>query len=67
MRETLERRAKAAARLSKLLEGITNSLEKIPSYTGKARFMDKVIKVRRNAELLAINLKGDVSALQKIR
>ena len=55
----LERRVESAARLDKLTKGLFESLNSIPSYTGKARFMDKVIKVKGLAHSLAWDLKRD--------
>jgi hypothetical protein len=54
-----ERRAATAAKLEKLANGLIESLEKIPSYTGKARFMDKVISLQHTAHSLAWDLKRD--------
>jgi len=55
----VQRRAASAARLEKLTKGVVDSLAEIPSYTGKARFMDKVIKVQHIAHNLAWDLKRD--------
>jgi hypothetical protein len=64
MKETpkakIGRRAREAAAVAKLADGLFKALEKIPSYTGKARFMDRVIKVKKRSELLAENLAYDV-------
>ena len=54
-----ERRAASAARLERLTKGLFESLESIPSYSGKARFMDKVVKVKAVAHNLAWDLKRD--------
>ena len=54
-----ERRAESAARLERLTKGLFESLNSIPPYTGKARFMDKVIKVKGLAHNLAWDLKRD--------
>ena len=44
------------------MDGLFKSLDGIPSYTGKARFMDKVIKAKRwHADVLAFDLKLDAS------
>jgi hypothetical protein len=53
------RRAKEAAAIAKLVDGIFKDLSKIPSYTGKARFMDKVIKVLHRTNTFASNLNLD--------
>jgi hypothetical protein len=55
----LEQRAESAARLERLTKGLFESLSAIPSYTGKARFMDKVVKVKALAHNLAWDLKQD--------
>jgi len=49
---TLKRRQQQAAALLKAINRIWNSLDKIPSFTGKARFIDKVIRTR----VLTLNL-----------
>ena len=54
-----ERRADSAVRLERLTMGLFESLNSIPSYTGKARLMDKVIKVKGLAHNLAWDLKRD--------
>jgi hypothetical protein len=57
--ETLKRRIAAAKSLDRKLQVIWKNLGRIPSYTGKARFMDKVIAASREAQVLAQNLKLD--------
>ncbi|WP_009959052.1 hypothetical protein [Verrucomicrobium spinosum] len=55
------RRAEAAEGIEKKLQSIINDLEKIPSFNGKARFMDKVFRVRTHAFALASNLRLDAN------
>lgn len=54
-----KRRADAAIKLERLANGLVKSLERIPSYAGKARFMDKVFKIQREAHSLAFDLRLD--------
>jgi hypothetical protein len=54
-------RAKEVERLVKSVEQIWKGLDKVPSYTGKARFMDLVLKAKKRAQHLAWNLAGDLS------
>jgi hypothetical protein len=49
-------RAKQAADLNRRLIDIWYSLEKIPSVSGKAAFMDKVLLAKRISHSLAWNL-----------
>lgn len=60
----LERRADSAEQIEKLVNGLIESLDKIPSYRGKARFMDKVFKVQTHAHNLAWNLRYDVNEVK---
>jgi hypothetical protein len=50
----LEKRARDAASLFRLIDNIWNSLDKVPSFTGKARFMDRVLNVRTHAHNLRV-------------
>ena len=60
----LTRRAKSADQLSKQLNLVFKNLDKIPSFTGKAAFMDKVIKAYHMAGSLSVNLKADLEELK---
>lgn len=57
----LKKRGQEAAALFKLIDNIWNSLDKIPSFTGKARFMDKVLKARTHAHNLRYGLEEDLA------
>jgi hypothetical protein len=48
--------AKDARALFRLIDNIWNSVDKIPSFTGKARFMDKILDARTHAHNLRWNL-----------
>lgn len=58
-RDRLARRALAAVRLEKKLETLLRGLESIPSYKGKAYFVDQVIAAQRQAHSLAWDLARD--------
>ncbi len=60
-KERLKDRATRAAAVERKLTSILNGLDKIPSYTGKARFMDKVISAKRIIGSLAWDLKRDIT------
>lgn len=62
----LERRADTAEKLEKLANGLIQSLDKIPSYSGKARFMDKVISLQHTAHSLAWDLRRDAEEVKGI-
>lgn len=53
------RRATSAQRLERLANGLSESLEQIPSYKGKDRLIKKVVKVKTLAHDLAWDLKRD--------
>jgi hypothetical protein len=57
----INKRAKQARALFRLIDGIWNSFDKVPSFTGKARFMDKVLKARTHAHNLRWDLDRDLS------
>lgn len=59
-KSTLKRRSDAANKLYQKIDAIWESLEKIPSFTGKARFMDRVLRARMHAHNLNFNLKADL-------
>jgi hypothetical protein len=52
-------RAKEAARIKKLVGNLIPALDKIPSYHGKAGFMDRVFMIHTLAHNLAWNLNAD--------
>jgi len=54
-------RARQAAALFKVIDRIWDSLDKVPSFTGKARFMDKVLNARTHAHNLQWDLARDAS------
>jgi hypothetical protein len=57
----LTERARDAAALFRVIDGIWESLDKVPSFTGKARFMDKVLNARTRAHNLRYGLELDVT------
>lgn len=54
-------RAKEAARIKNLVGNLIPALDKIPSYPGKAGFMDRVFKIHTLAHNLAWNLNADAA------
>jgi hypothetical protein len=60
----LERRAKDAAALLKSIERIWAKLPKVPSFNGKARFMDTVLSAQKRAHNLAWDLARDVDEIR---
>lgn len=58
-KNTVIQRAKQATQLDKALKGIRDDMDKIPSFTGKAKFMDKVIKACTHSHNLAWDLNRD--------
>lgn len=58
---TIKKRAQQASALFKLIDHIWDSLDKIPSFTGKARFMDKILNARTQAHNLRWDLDRDKS------
>ena len=56
-----------ARALYRLTDNLWNALDKIPSFSGKARFMDKVLKVRTHAHNLRWNLNCEAGTLRKIK
>jgi hypothetical protein len=57
--DTLKIRIRAAKSLEQKLLTIQKSLDKVPSFGGKAGFMDKIINAARDAAALAKNLELD--------
>lgn len=55
----LERRADAAEKLEKRLERLFASTDKIPSFKGKAPFMDRINAAKGEAHNLAWELRRD--------
>ncbi len=56
----LKIREDAAKDIEKKLERIINTLQEyVPQYEGKTRLIDRVLKAKAGARLLAINLKSD--------
>jgi hypothetical protein len=53
--------------LFKLTDNLWNALDKIPSFTGKARFMDKVLKIRTHAHNLRWNLNAEAGTVRKVK
>lgn len=64
-RDTAQRRKKQAAELLRSVKSIINSLQKIPSYNGKARFMDKVFQAEKYAHNLHWDLARDAEESEK--
>jgi hypothetical protein len=60
-----KRRAAAARNLEKRLNTIWSNLAKIPSYTGKAPFMDKVKAAHTRAHNLAWELERDLEMIAR--
>ena len=60
-KETLERRYKEAKIISKHIEGVWDRLNKVPSFNGKADFMDRINRARIEAIVLRDNLNQDLS------
>jgi hypothetical protein len=56
-------RTQQAAHLLKALNSVWDSLDKIPSFAGKARFMDKVRRAQVRAHNLHWNLDRDQADL----
>ncbi|MDR1191952.1 MAG: hypothetical protein LBK60_09890 [Verrucomicrobiales bacterium] len=56
----LKCRVREAAYINKKIETALKNLDKIPSYTGKARFMDIIIDAHNHSHALAENLKMDM-------
>jgi hypothetical protein len=54
-----ERRADAAEKLEKKLDRLFSSTEKIPSFSGKAAFMDRIKAAKAEAHSLAWDLRQD--------
>jgi hypothetical protein len=61
-RAQIAKRAQEANALFKLIDRIWDSLEKVPSFTGKARFMDKILNARMHAHNLREGLDRDASS-----
>ena len=61
---TLKRRCKEAEIISKHLKGIQDRLNDIPSFRGKAAFIDNVIRVSMEAHNLSRDLKWDLEDLR---
>lgn len=60
----LKKRISYARQLNSALISISKDLDKIPSFTGKARFIDKVIKAEKLAGAQKANLEGDLHAME---
>jgi len=60
----LKKRISYSKQLEKSLTLIFRDLDKIPSYSGKARLMDKVIKAHTLAGAQRANLEGDLHAME---
>jgi hypothetical protein len=60
---TLKRRKQQAAHLLRSVNGVWDSLDKIPSFTGKARFMDQVKRAQTHAHNLHWDLERDAGKL----
>ena len=58
-RQRTARRAKTAAKLNKSIERLYKRSFDLPSFTGKARFIDSIKRVWTTAHVLADNLKTD--------
>ncbi|MDR0532718.1 MAG: hypothetical protein LBH01_02065 [Verrucomicrobiales bacterium] len=58
-KKLLKCRAKDAAYIEQRLQTAFKNLDKIPSYTGKARFMDIICDALNRSHVLAITLKED--------
>jgi hypothetical protein len=58
---TAKKREQQAAALLKAVNNIWDSLDKVPSFTGKARFMDKVNRAKTHAHNLHWDLERDAS------
>lgn len=56
-----QRRADTAEKLEKRLDRLWKATDKIPSFKGKAPFMDKVLAARNEAHSLAWDLRLDVN------
>jgi len=54
-----KRRAAQAAAVLKGIDRIWNHLPKVPSFTGKARFMDMILRVQTRAHNLSWDLERD--------
>ncbi len=61
-KETLKRRVQRAAALLKEIDLVWNSLNEVPSFSGKARFMDKVKRAQTYAHNLHWDLERDLAA-----
>ncbi|MCW1883521.1 hypothetical protein OKA04_02200 [Luteolibacter flavescens] len=57
----LVRRAELAENIEKRLKSIIADFDKIPSFKGKSRFMDKIFRVNSRAHNLAWDLRYDAS------
>lgn len=58
---TLERRAKAAQAVFEAVDAVWRHMDEVPSFTGKAPFMDRVVKARTRAHSLLVNLEMDAA------
>ncbi len=55
------RRAKTATQIHKAVELLWKRSFKLPSFTGKARFIDSIKRIETKAFVLADNLKHEVN------
>ncbi len=58
-------RVSAAEKVNKQAEAVWNALDKIPSFTGKAKFMDRVLELKTHNHNLAWELGIDLSEAQR--
>ncbi len=57
----LKKRAADAAKIKKQVEGVLKAVyEKVPSFTGKARLIDKIENLKTTAHNLDWDLQGDL-------
>jgi hypothetical protein len=63
----LKELATDARTLFKLIDNLWDAMDKIPSFAGKARFMDKVLKIRTHAHNLRWNLNSEAGTLKKVK
>lgn len=57
----MQRRTKAAEKIKKALEQLYERSFKLPSFTGKAKFIDSIKRIQTDAHVLADNLRFDQS------
>jgi hypothetical protein len=64
-KSNLEKRLTQGRKLARQAEDVVEMLHQIPSFRGKAKFMDKIMRVRDNANLLVVELMVDLSEEQE--